>query len=378
VEDRLDEDDDHLLQRASIRDDEGQHVRSQDWISLPCPPLSEVHAAAAEARQNRLTKPPGSLGVLERLVIQLASCQQTDRPRVDAVRILLFAGDHGVTAQGVSAFPSAVTVEMLRNFASGGAAISVLARELGAPLEVVDAGTLATEQIPGTIVDKPCCGTHDFSREPAMSLDDVRSALDAGRRSVRRIADQSSADILILGEMGIGNTTSAAAIAAALLAKPAEELVDAGTGLDDDGIRRKASVIGNALRLHGLDRAEVPVLDVLASVGGLEIVALTGAIISAAQARVPVLIDGFIVSVAALAAVRLNPSCQGWLIYSHRSREKGHQLVLDALGAEPLLDLKLRLGEGSGAALALPIVRLACALHAQMATFEEAGVSGKS
>ncbi len=343
---------------------------TDDWHTAPCPPLSEAHAALAEARQNALTKPRGALGVLERLAIQLAARQQTDRPRADNVRIVLFAGDHGITAQGVSAYPSAVTVQMLANFARGGAAISVLARELGAPLDVIDAGTLAASEIAGVRTDKPCRGTRDFSREPAMSMTETQHALAAGRR-----AAEHDADLLILGEMGIGNTTSAAAIAAALLARPPVNLVGAGTGLDADGIKHKARVISDALRLHGLTQPDADPLEVLIHVGGLEIAALTGAIIGAAQRGVPVLIDGFIVTVAALLAIRLNASCRDWLIYSHRSSEQGHRLVLEALGAEPILDLKLRLGEGSGAALALPIIRLACALHTQMATFAEASIS---
>jgi len=321
-----------------------------------------------------LTKPKGALGVLEHLAIRLAALQRSDRPRADNVRIILFAGDHGITAQGVSAYPSAVTVQMLENFARGGAAICVLARELGAPLEVIDAGTLAASEIVGVMTDKPCRGTRDFSREPAMTMGEVQHALMVGRRAAQRAAD-NRADLLILGEMGIGNTTSAAAIAAALLARPPADLAGAGTGLDSEGVRHKTTMIAEALELHGLRQPDIHPLKVLTHVGGLEIAALTGAIIGAAQLGVPILIDGFIVTVAALLAIRLNPSCRDWLIYSHRSSEQGHRLLLGALDAEPLLDLKLRLGEGSGAALALPIVRLACALHAEMATFAEANVS---
>jgi nicotinate-nucleotide--dimethylbenzimidazole phosphoribosyltransferase len=335
---------------------------------------SAEHAAIAVARQNALTKPQGSLGTLERLAIKLAALQATERPRADTAPIVLFAGDHGVTAQGISAYPAAVTVEMLRNFARGGAAICVLARELGVPLEVVDAGTLADAEIPGVFVDKPARGTRDFSVEPAMTTEETLFALATGRRAIER-ARGLGPDIIILGEMGIGNTTSAAAIAAALLARPPHELVGAGTGLDADGVARKAGVIASALALHGLAGPAVRPFDALVRVGGFEIAALTGAIIAAAQAGLPVLIDGFIVSVAALLALRLNPSCAAWLLYSHRSLEQGHRLVLEALGGEPILDFKLRLGEGSGAAVALPMLRLACALHAQMATFEEASVS---
>jgi nicotinate-nucleotide--dimethylbenzimidazole phosphoribosyltransferase len=347
---------------------------SDDWFLRPCPTPSASHAALAVARQDTLTKPQGSLGTLEALAIKLASLQASERPKADMAPIILFAGDHGVTAQGISAYPAAVTVEMLRNFARGGAAICVLARELGVPLEVVDAGTLGETDIPGVIVDKPAQGTRDFAVGPAMTSEEALFALGAGRRAVER-AKASRPDLVILGEMGIGNTTSAAAVAAALLARPPRELVGAGTGLDAAGIAKKANVIAAALALHRLASGSVSPFEALARVGGLEITALTGAIIAAAQAGTPVLIDGFIVSVAALLAVNLNASCGAWLLYSHASQEQGHRFVLEALGGEPILDLKLRLGEGSGAALALPLLRLACALHAQMATFEEASVS---
>jgi nicotinate-nucleotide--dimethylbenzimidazole phosphoribosyltransferase len=347
----------------------------ENWIAGACPAPSERHRLAAEARQGALTKPPGSLGVLETLAVRLAALQGRERPRADKVPIVLFAGDHGVTAQGVSAYPSDVTVQMLHNFAAGGAAIAVLGRELRVPLTVVDAGTLAPADIAGVVTDKPRRGTRDFFLEPAMTEAETGFALAAGRRAVLgSIGD--GADLVILGEMGIGNTTAAAAMAAALLGARAQDLVGAGTGLDADGMNHKAQVIATALGKHALDREEPPPLRVLACVGGLEIAALIGAIVAAAQVSVPVLVDGFIVSVAALAAVRLNPSCAPWLIFSHRSLERGHRLVLEALAAEPILDLKLRLGEGSGAALALPILRLACALHVGMATFEEAQISG--
>ena len=345
----------------------------ESWIEMVCSVPCAESRAAAEARQRQLTKPLGSLGVLETLAIRLASLQATDRPRAAQVPIVLFAGDHGITAQGVSAYPSDVTVQMLRNFAGGGAAIAVLASELGSSLSVVDAGTLAPGPIVGVIADKPRLGTRDFSQEPAMTAEELSFALAAGQRAIGRVT-AGGADLVILGEMGIGNTTAATAIAAALLGASVDDLVGAGTGLDAEGVGRKARVIAAALKKHRLE-ATTP-LPILAAVGGLEIAALTGAIIAAAQARVPVLIDGFIVSVAALAAAHINPSCAPWLVYSHRSLERGHQIVLDALCAEPVLDLKLRLGEGSGAALALPILRLACALHTQMATFAEARISG--
>jgi nicotinate-nucleotide--dimethylbenzimidazole phosphoribosyltransferase len=347
------------------------------WIQAPCPAPSAEHEAAARARQAILTKPAGSLGVLETLAITLASLQATDRPRAAKAPIILFAGDHGVTAQNVSAFPAAVTVEMLKNFAAGGAAVSVLARELGVTLTVVDAGTLAIDPLPGVVTDKPRRGTRDFTVEAAMTAAERDAALAAGRRAVEAAGP---ADLVLFGEMGIGNTTAAAAIATALLGKAPSEIAGAGTGLDSAGIAHKIRVIEAGLALHGFENSSMKPdpWHVLETVGGLEIAALAGAVISAAQRGTPVLVDGFIVSVAALMATRLNPTSKPWLIYSHRSAEQGHAVVLEALAARPILDLNLRLGEGSGAATALAVVRLACALHNGMATFQEAAVSGRS
>lgn len=349
----------------------------EEWITAPCLLPSRSHAAAAEARQESLTKPPGSLGALERLAAQLAALQQTERPSATTAPILLFAADHGVTAQGISAFPASVTVQMLHNFANGGAAISVLARELGCPLHVIDAGTFSATEIPGVVTDKSRCATRDFSCEPAMTHEEMVFAIDAGRRATLR-AIGSSADLIILGDMGIGNTTSATAIAAALLDQQSSDLAGAGAGLDVSGVAHKSRVIAAALDKHQLTQTGAKPLDSLRCVGGFEIAALVGAIIASTQERVPVLVDGFIVSVAALVAVRINSSCRPWLLFSHRSAEPGHRSVLDKLDADPILDLGLRLGEGSGAAIALPILRLACALHSQMSTFDEARVDGRS
>ncbi|MEK9281948.1 MULTISPECIES: nicotinate-nucleotide--dimethylbenzimidazole phosphoribosyltransferase [unclassified Bradyrhizobium] len=342
-----------------------------EWVYQKCPDISAVHRDAATARQAQLTKPTGALGRLEQLAIELAGLQATEQPRAGCVPIIVFAGDHGVVAQGVSAYPQAVTIAMMANFASGGAAISVLARELGSSLEVVDAGTLAQAKMAGIITDKPRSGTRDFSVEAALEPSELAFAFACGHRAVARAA-ASQPNLLILGEMGIGNTTTSAAIAASLLAMSAEEIAGSGTGIDAAGRAHKASVIDAAIARHGLTDASPE--KILYAVGGLEIAAICGAIIAAAQRRIPVLIDGFIVSVAALAAVRLNPSCQPFLLASHQSAEQGHRLVLRALNVQPLISLDLRLGEGSGAAIALPLVRLACALHNGMATFAEANV----
>ena len=345
------------------------------WIYRECAAISSAHRDAARLRQDQLTKPTGALGRLEEVAIELAGLQHTDRPRAERVPIIVFAGDHGIVDQGVSAYPREVTIAMMANFAAGGAAISVLARELGSMLEVVDAGTLAEAPMPGVVTDKPRRGTRDFSKEAALDLAELGFAFECGQRAVARAA-ASQPDLLVLGEMGIGNTTSAAAIAAALLKTSAETMTGLGTGLDAAGRARKARIIDGALARHGLSEASPE--QILCAVGGLEIAAIGGAVIAAAQRRISVLVDGFIASAAALAATRLNPSCRPFLIFSHRSAEQGHRLVLEALDARPLLDLDLRLGEGSGAALALPILRLACALHNDMATFAEAAVPDRA
>jgi len=346
-----------------------------DWVYQECPAISTAHREAARVRQGELTKPAGALGRLEALAIDLAGLQHTDRPQAATVPVVFFAGDHGIVAQGVSAYPQAVTIAMMANFAAGGAAISVLARELGSSLEVVDAGTLAEAPLSGVVTDKPRRGSRDFSTEAALEAAEVAFAFGCGERAVTR-ATACAPDLLVLGDMGIGNTTSAAAIASALLGTSAEATTGHGTGLDAAGRARKARLIDAALARHELRGASPE--RILCAVGGLEIAAIGGAMIAAARHRIPVLVDGFIVSVAALVASRLNPSCRPYLIFSHRSAEVGHRLVLEGLDARPLLDLDLRLGEGSGAALALPILRLACALHNQMATFAEAAVPDRT
>lgn len=325
-------------------------------------------------RQTTLTKPLGSLGRLEDVAVQLCALQRTDRPRADSVPVVVFAGDHGVTAHGTSPYPSEVTAQMMGNFVTGGAAISVLSRSLGLPLEIVDAGTLA-DPMDGIVVDKPCKGSADFTTAPAMTQEQLEHALGCGQRAVNRTAD---ADLLIFGEMGIGNTSAASAIASVLLGRTPEELVGPGAGLDAEALAHKVHVVERAIDLHRSDIAGAasPALESLRRVGGLEIAALVGAIISAARRGTPVIVDGFIVSVAALVAVHLTPSCRPWLLFGTRSAEPGHDIVLAALDAEPLLDLDLRLGEASGAALALPLIRAACELHVSMATFEEAAISG--
>ena len=351
---------------------------TETWYGQACGQPSQEYRQRALARQRQLTKPEGALGRLESLAVELAALQAVDRPQAQRVPVLVFAGDHGVTAQGVSAYPAEVTVQMLHNFAGGGAAIAVLARELGLPLHVWDVGSRASSAIAGVVQSKTRQGTDDFSTGPAMTEDDLQAAFDAGRRAVET-ACAEGADLLVLGEMGIGNTTAASALAAALALLPLDELVGAGTGLDAVRMVQKKNLITRALNLHGaaITAAAMPAVAALQCVGGLEIAAMSAAMIAAAQRGVAVLVDGFIVSAAALAAVRINPGVRPWLLFSHQSAERGHLRLLQTLEAQPLLALDLRLGEGSGAALALPLVRMACALHNSMATFAEAAVADR-
>lgn len=343
------------------------------WWENPVAAIDGAARDAAIARQNELTKPPGSLGRLESLATRLAGMQADPWPNVDAVQITVFAGDHGVAEEGVSAFPQSVTVEMVRNFVRGGAAISVLARKLGAALEIVDAGTVAQAgAIEGVVRARAGPGTANFCTGPAMTDGQLATALAAGRDAVER-AHAAGAGLFIGGEMGIANTTSAAAVACALIDADPAELAGPGTGLDAAGVDHKAAVIRRGLERH---RDAGSPFEVLAALGGFEIAALSGAFIACGQRGLGVLVDGFIASVAALAAVRQVPALRSWLIPAHRSAEPGHDRVLAALDAgEPLLDLGMRLGEGSGAATAVPVLRTACALHNGMATFADAGVA---
>jgi nicotinate-nucleotide--dimethylbenzimidazole phosphoribosyltransferase len=346
-------------------------------------PLDSAAAAATARCLDRLTKPPGSLGRLETLAIELAGIRGGPVTAIQQPAIVVFAGDHGVTAQGVSPYPSDVTRQMIANFAAGGAAINVLASAANADLVVVDVGVAGPKLEPVTdparrttvVHARVAAGTRDLSVEPAMTARDVAHAIAVGREVVDRLID-GGCDLIGVGEMGIGNTTASSAIVAALLGRPADTVTGRGTGLDDPGVLRKAETIETALARHRLDRRRP--LDVLAAVGGLEIAALVGAILAAAARHVPVVLDGFITGAAARGAARLAPGLPAPRIASHRSTEPGHRLVLEELGLEALLDLGLRLGEGSGAALAMPIVVAAARIVGEMATFDDAGVSDRS
>ena len=345
------------------------------WWLQTCLPADEQMRDLALERQQQLTKPSGSLGRLEEAAVQLAGLQRRVKPRVDQVAIAIFAGDHGIVAEGVSPYPQEVTAQMLNNFVNGGAAISVLARSLGAQLEVVDLGTATpVADPPGVRQARIAPGTRNFLKTTAMTDEQGLLALQAGRDSALR-AHAEGAELFIGGEMGIGNTSSATALACALLHCPVSDLAGPGTGLNAAGVQHKVRVIEQALAAHG-QLPDDP-LQRLFCFGGFEVVALVGAYLACAQHGVAVLVDGFICTVAALVAVRLNPTVQPWLLFAHCGAEPGHRRVLQALQGQPLLELGLRLGEGSGAALAVPLLRLACDLHGQMATFAEAAVADR-
>jgi nicotinate-nucleotide--dimethylbenzimidazole phosphoribosyltransferase len=339
-------------------------------------PPDATSAAEARRRQLALTKPAGSLGTLERLHVQLSGIVRHPLPTIERPAILVCAADHGVADEGVSAYPRQVTAEMVRNFARGGAAINCLARDAGARLVVADLGVDWRDgaRPAGVIVCSVGPGTRNLLAQPAMSRADARTSLETGIGLAEQLVTEG-ADLLALGEMGIANTTAAAAIIAAQAGRPPADVTGIGTGIDQDGWRRKVEVVERALARAGC-RADDPI-GTLSEVGGFEIGALAGAMLAGAAAGIPVVLDGVIVGAAALLAVALCPEVRSYLIASHRSVEPGHRVVLELLELEPLLELGLRLGEGSGAAIALHVIRLACALPREMATFTEAQVSEK-
>ncbi|HUU54295.1 MAG TPA: nicotinate-nucleotide--dimethylbenzimidazole phosphoribosyltransferase [Armatimonadota bacterium] len=328
----------------------------------------------ARARQGRLTKPPGSLGRLETISVQVAGIQGRARPEVSQKVVFVMAGDHGVVAQGVSAYPQAVTGQMVANFAAGGAAINVLARQVGARVVVVDMGVAGeTAQAARVVHKKVALGTRDITCGQAMSRRQAREAVEAGIEVFEEELGRG-VELAATGDMGIGNTTPSAAIIATFTGRPPAEVAGRGTGVDDAGLARKVAVVERALSVNRPDPKDA--LEVLGKVGGFEIGGLAGVMLAAAANRVPVVIDGVISAAAALVAAGLQPRVKEFMIAGHLSTEPGHRAALEHLGLEPVLDLGMRLGEGTGAALAMGIVEAAVRTLNEMATFEEAGVSG--
>jgi len=339
--------------------------------------IAAPDAALGDAVQHAIdvkTKPPGSLGRIEALALQMALAQGTERPEADPARLFIFAGDHGIAAEGVSAWPQEVTAQMVLNFLAGGAASTVFARTNGAAVTVVDAG-VASElpDAPGLVRAGIRKGTRNAAVEDALTADEVGRALAFGAGlAARAVAD--GARVIALGEMGIANTSAATLIAHAVAGIDLGVLTGPGAGLDAQGVDRKLGVLARAAARRP---GPLEPVDALAAFGGLEIAAMAGALIGAASRGAVVLVDGFIATSAALAALSARPEAKPYCVFAHRSKEPGHARMLEWLGAEPLIDLDLRLGEGTGALLALPLLRSACAMLNEMATFESAGVSGK-
>ena len=337
-------------------------------------PVDETILDAVRREIDIKTKPPGSLGRLEELAIQMAGAQNTRNPAADPAELLLFAGDHGLVEEGVSAWPSEVTAQMVMNFLAGGAAANVFARSNNVRITVVDAGVASDlPDDPGLIRAGIRKGTRNAMNEPALTADEVTAALEFGS-SLAMEKVSNGARTIALGEMGIGNTSSATLVAAALTGHTIAELAGPGAGLDIAGLDHKTKVLITVIGKYPENQAPV---ETLANFGGLEIAMMSGALIGAAAANALVLVDGFIATAAALAALKARPEALPYTVFAHRSKEPGHRLILHEIGAEPLVDLDLRLGEGSGALLAVPLLRNACAMLAEMATFEDAGVTNK-
>jgi len=338
-------------------------------------PVDNAWLERAAERQSQLTKPPGSLGALEEVANRLAAIRRTLRPEVFRQRVYVVAADHGVVAEGVSAYPREVTAQMVYNFLRGGAAINVLARDCGIEVEVVDAGVDADfGDAPGLNQTKVVRGTANFTRGPAMTREQAERSVAIGVE-LARAAAAGGVEMIGVGEMGIGNTTSASAITAALTGLAPEAVTGYGAGVDEAGWRRKVSAVRRALEVNKPDRNDS--LDLLAKIGGAEIGVMAGLALGAAAERIPVVADGFISTSAAALACLLCPNASDYLFIAHRSQEVGHDALIEFIGRRPLLDLQMRLGEGTGAALAMRLIGSAARLLGQMATFAEAGVSDR-
>lgn len=337
------------------------------WQMPPVPPLDRLSEAALRARIDGKAKPPGSLGRIEELAIQLGMIWHPSEPRAGKSVLLVFAGDHGLTQEGVSQYPSEVTVAMVRTFLAGRASANAFAAAAGVEIVVVDAGVAADLPMhPGLVSAKIRHGTANAAREPAMSAEEANAALARGCE-LAVDAIKYGADIIAIGEMGIGNSAAAALILHRLASAPLDHCIGNGAGQDDEGLARKRAALKSAA-----DRSDATApLDVLAQFGGLEIAMMAGAVIGAASQRRPVIVDGFISSAAALAAIRLCPAARDYCVFAHRSAERGHGILLDALDARPLLDLGLRLGEGTGAVLAVPLLRAAARLLTDVADLRD-------
>lgn len=341
-------------------------------MDLDIPPLDAVAMEKARQRQESLTKPPGSLGRLESFSVDIAGMTADPLPDLSEAVVITMAGDHGIVEEDVSAFPQSVTAAMVSNFAGGGAAVNALASTIGVRNLIVDIG-VATEiddSIDGIVRERVGNGTANFAKERAMSRSTARHAVETGQRILAEHAPD--ADIVALGDMGIGNTSASAAVTAAITGVDPATVTDRGSGIDDDALEHKIDVVRDALELHDPDSSDG--IDVLSAVGGFELAGLAGVALEAASRRIPVVVDGFITGAAALAAMTIDERVESYLLPSHQSVEAGHPVQHDALGIDPLFDLEMRLGEGTGGVLAIGIYRAACTALREMATFEEAGI----
>ncbi|WP_342707776.1 nicotinate-nucleotide--dimethylbenzimidazole phosphoribosyltransferase [Anaerobacillus alkalilacustris] len=345
------------------------------FTNYSIPALDKDTGHQVNEYMNTLTKPPGSLGRLEELARNLAEMTSNPFPIVTPPGVIVFAADHGITDEGVSAFPQEVTGQMVKNFLTGGAAINVFSKQISAQFEIVDIGVATDIEGEALISKKVRYGTGNFSKENAMTRDEAKKALEVGFTEAEKLI-QKGVKCLILGEMGIGNTTTSSAILAAISGKDIQSLVGFGTGIPQEKIIHKQQVIEEALKARKPDPTDP--IDILSKVGGLEIAGMAGAMLAAASNRIPILVDGFICTVAALVAKLISPDAANYMIVSHRSVEPGHLTAIKLLEKEPLIDLRLRLGEGSGAAVAFPLLESATLMLKEMATFTSAGVSDKA
>ncbi|WP_045857165.1 nicotinate-nucleotide--dimethylbenzimidazole phosphoribosyltransferase [Teredinibacter purpureus] len=347
------------------------------WLSHPLATIDQAIIAAAKQHQLTLTKPPGSLGKLETIALQFAGWQGNVLPTLSRICVRVFAGDHGICAHNISAFPQSVTAQMIDNFVTGGAAINILSQQINADFGIRNMGTAYSPTHLNPAFDLSIGpGTLDSATTEAMSKTQLYAALNAGRSVIVEAQKQQQPQLFIGGEMGIGNTSSASLLYALLLQYPLKELTGPGTGLDNAGLQHKQLILQQALQLHQptVAASDHKGLSALSCCGGFEIAALTGAYLTAAQQGIPIVIDGFIATAALLIAHSINPDILRWSLFSHCSAEPAHTLALEYFGVTPLLQLDMRLGEGSGAAMAVPLLQNALALHSQMATFTGAGI----
>jgi nicotinate-nucleotide--dimethylbenzimidazole phosphoribosyltransferase len=339
-------------------------------------PVSPHRIGTAQAHLDALTKPPKSLGLLEDLAIKYAAIRDTDHPTIKNKSVIIFAADHGVTEEGISAYPAKVTPQMVQNFLDGGAAVNVLARQQGAEVLVVDIGVNHRfDPHPKLLDRKIAFGTRNLAKEPAMSRAEAEEAITIGIQVAAHLADME-VDLLATGEMGIGNTTASSAIFSVLSGLPVNQVTGRGTGINDKTLGKKITVIQRALALHSPD-PEDPI-DILSKVGGFEIGGIVGLILGAAANKIPIVVDGLISGAGASLAIKLNPAVKDYIFASHRSVEPGHEIFFELLGSPPLYDLKMRLGEGTGAVLAFNLIEAAIKIYNEMATFQSAGVSGRA